>query len=285
MGGCATTLYAGVRVGWAGMAWVRAVGTAGDGCRARRWEGAQRPYTRRRGSAEPGWPGPARSARLVMVAERGNRRVRNDPIRGYAGRPGRDGVGPRERRRRRWGPSTEWEGAQRPYTWLCRSGGPGWHGVARTVLLAVVAGRGTGGCATNLYAAIRDRRVGWSWAEGTVWPGVVTERGTRDLAQRPYTRVYGSAGPGVVLRLHRASGVGREPRIFDTVQQSCAIAAGQATTRPWRGGALAASAPASELSRSGRSARRDAGRLAAACAAADAAACQAPIVAGWRKVL
>ncbi len=97
MGGCATTLYAGVRVGWAGMAWVRAVGTAGDGCRARRWEGAQRPYTRRRGSPEPGWPGSPRSARLVMVAERGNRRVRNDPIRGGAGRPSRDGLGPHGR--------------------------------------------------------------------------------------------------------------------------------------------------------------------------------------------
>ena len=127
----ATTLYAAVRGGGAGMAWVRANGAVGGGGRAR------------------------------------SGRVRNDPIRGCAGRRSRDGVGPRERCSRRWWPSTEWEGAQRPYTRLRGSAGWGWHGVARTVQSAVVAERGVGGCATTLYAATRGGRAGMAWAART----------------------------------------------------------------------------------------------------------------------
>ena len=97
VGGCATTLYAATRGGRVGMAWRRADGAAGGGGRARNGGGAQRPYTRLRGSAGPGWRGSPRSGRLVMVAERGNGRVRDDPIRGRAGRLGRDGLGPHGR--------------------------------------------------------------------------------------------------------------------------------------------------------------------------------------------
>ena len=115
----ATTLYAGVRVGRVRMVCVCAGRRGGDDDWARNADFAQRPYRRVCGSAGTEWSGAARdsvagadgwawkadfwqrSCTLVCGSVgpgwSGSSRdsPRNDPIRGCAGRPSRDDLGPR----------------------------------------------------------------------------------------------------------------------------------------------------------------------------------------------
>jgi hypothetical protein len=103
----ATTLYEAVRVRGIGIVWVRANGVAGGGRRARNADLEQRPYTRLCGSAGSGSCGFTRTAWSAVVSGHGMPIPSNDPIRGCAGLPGRDGVGPHEGRGRRWLASAE----------------------------------------------------------------------------------------------------------------------------------------------------------------------------------
>ena len=159
-----------------------------------------------------------------MVAAHGMRISRNDPIRGCADRPGRDGLGPR-------GP-----------TWPVMVAAHGMR-ISRNDPICGDAGR-------PARDGRREVRIGENRPR-TPHNCLPAEPATRPL---PGGSGDGAAwahgfdgGPGVVLGLHRAGGIGRESRTIETAQQPYATACHQATTRRRRGGAR----PASALPRSG----------------------------------
>ena len=182
----ATTLYTGVRVGRVRMACVCA------GQRGRWWwpsaEGGFRATTLYAG---------VRVGRVRMVCVCAGRRGGDDDWArnaDFAQRPYRRVCG---------SAGSEWSGAardsvagadgwawkadfgQRPCTLVCGSVGPGWSGSSRdSVGLRWWPSAEWGFRATTLYAGVRVGRAEMAWVLA------------RQSAQRPYTRVCGSAEPG-----------------------------------------------------------------------------------------
>ena len=157
MGGCATTLYAATRGGRVGMAWVRANGAVGGGGRAR--NGRVRNDPIRGYAGRPSRDGVGRAGGTAGDSSRArNGTARNDPMRGYAGRPGRDGVGRTDDAAGDGGRARNADPAQRPSTRLHGAAKPGWPGVD--------AGGRFGWRAAGCPLALSGR---CGWPEGMNW--------------------------------------------------------------------------------------------------------------------
>ena len=183
----------------AGAAWSGAAQDAVTGGGRRAWKAdcTQRPYTRLRGSAGAGWSGAARDdvaggcggGADSDCAQRPYTRLRRSAGAGWSGAARDDVAGG-------GGGVADSDCAQRPYTRLRGSAGAGWSGALRYGVARGCGGarirttrndpiRGCVGRPGGLVGC-RARRRGWR-----LWRGADS-----DCAQRPYTRLHGSAGAG-----------------------------------------------------------------------------------------